>query len=176
MPIKNINIIPAKYIKRVKKRVKEKELEPKGTIDPNTYRQLKGLLDTSKIVIERIPTHVLKQIDIQTIKHLESITNNAISILENTNIGFAEIKPRLQETNRIITNLRNKYNYADTFVKVCDTRSIEIVSDLEKQIDRHRDLSSEINYKILSKDLKNMKKYFTDLCKCQPLILKRINL
>lgn len=170
----SITIIPPEEILRREKRILTKEKERKGIVDIDTYNRLKGLLDTSKVVIDRVPLLGAKKIDIETINHLESLTDNAISILENINITDVPkripIKRTSQEIDKVMKGMRNRLGRASKLVKDCDPRSIQAMSEVSRYTEEYRDLSSEPDYRKLLRESEKLKRFFIDLCECKPLL------
>lgn len=64
-----------------------------GLIDIKTYNQLKGLLDTGKVVIGQIPLTGKTRPETESLRHLEYLTISSLSVLENTK-KIEDIRPK----------------------------------------------------------------------------------
>lgn len=177
-------ILPEKILIREKSPPKKR----KGMIDPDTHKDLKGLLDTGKLVLGQMPLKTLSKVDTENFNHLEKLLDNSISILENTDFvreeqikGVRHIvkftsgekveevtKKKLQEIDNITKNLRRRLDDTIPLVKKCDPKFAKIISDVDRHIITYADiLTGTAGYALLIGDSKSLKRKFADRCKCQ---------
>lgn len=144
------------------------------------------------IVLVRVPLVGAKKIDIETINHLESLTDNAISILENVNVTeipkrISKIPPEIPltikktEIRKVMEGMRNRLYDTEKLIRDCDSRSIKVMSEaigyMEKNREKYGDLlTSESDYRQLVKYSKELERFFTALCKCKPTFKEKIKI